>query len=64
MGGHGLKGSRGDVIERERGRIRAAASIVIRPPLIREFAPAVFSQVARLMTKSTRGAIADRTVVD
>ncbi len=61
LGDHGLERIRGDVVEGKRGRISATASIVIRPPLIREFSPTVFSQVARLMTKSTRGAIVDRT---
>ncbi len=34
LGDHSLERSRGDVVERERGRIRATASIVIRSPLI------------------------------
>ena len=58
---HGLKRGRGDIVERERGRIRATASIVVCPPLIREFTPTVFGQVARFVTKITRGAVVDRT---
>ena len=61
LGVHGFERIRGDVVERERGRIRAIISIVIRPLLIREFAPTVFGQVARLMTKRTRGSIVNRT---
>ena len=48
LGDRGLKRGRGDIVEEERGRIRATASIVVCPPLIREFTPTVFGQVAGL----------------
>jgi hypothetical protein len=61
LGDHGLKRSRGDVVEGKRGCVRASASIVIGSPLLREFTPTIFSQVARFVTKSTRGTIVDPT---
>jgi hypothetical protein len=61
LGDHGLERGRGDVVEGKRGRIRATASIIVGPPLLWELGPTVFCQVARLMTKSTRGTIVNCT---
>ncbi len=44
LGDHGLKRSRGDVVKRERGRIRATASFVVWPLFCGNFAQHVLAK--------------------